>query len=221
MPTAKQSPSPPALCRKAKPGAGLLDNYLTMMDKKRASARRMHATRLPISGQSVGIQNHEANTGTAICVLSKSNGTLLSIHNIAFLPNGVDNLYGGLDFKCRHHFRCELLPDFYAHFDAFLVFFRVLPKKFVKISNQLPLIFYILMDILVNLILCFLIFSFRFFTYLVQFFVSPSAAALCLIYESEPFILKNALFLLSFFKFNTVQKILFSYIRLHFCNKQN
>ena len=222
MPTAKQSPSPPCPLPEAKPGAGLLDNYLTMMDKKTGVCKK-DATQhdSPSPGSLSEYKNHEANTGTAICVLSKSNGTLLSIHNIAFLPNGVDNLYGGLDFKCRHHFRCELLPDFYAHFDAFLVFFRVLPKKIVKISNQLPLIFYILMDILVNLILCFLIFSFRFFTYLVQFFVSPSAAALCLIYKSEPFILKNALFLLSFFKFNTVQKILFSYIRLHFCNKQN
>ena len=65
------------------------------------------------------------------------------------------------------------------------------------------------MDILVNLILCFLIFSFRFFTYLVQFFVSPSAAALCLIYKSEPFLLKTALFLLFFSNLTPYRKFYF------------
>lgn len=128
---------PPCPLPEAKPGAGLLDNYLTMMDKKTGVCKK-DATQhdSPSPGSLSEYKNHEANTGTAICVLSKSNGTLLSIHNIAFLPNGVDNLYGGLDFKCRHHFRCELLPDFYAHFDAFLVFFRVSAKNFVKKSNQ-------------------------------------------------------------------------------------
>ena len=129
---------PPCPASDAKPGAGLLDNYLTKMDKKTGVCKK-DATRHNrlLSGSPSEYKNHEANTGTAICVRSKSDGTLLSSLNIAFLPDGVDNLYGGLDFKCRHHFRCELLPDFYAHFDGFLVFFRVSLKNFVKIPNQL------------------------------------------------------------------------------------
>jgi hypothetical protein len=96
MPTVKQHTKPPCPLPEAKPGAELLlDNYLTMMDKKTGGLQEgCNATRLPSPGSLSEYKNHEANTGTAICVLSKSNGTLLSIHYIAFLPNGVDNLYG-------------------------------------------------------------------------------------------------------------------------------
>lgn len=39
--------------------------------------------------------------------------------------------------------------------------------------------------------------------------------------QIRTFYLKKRPLFAIFFKFNTVQKILFSYIRLHFCNKQN
>ena len=207
---------PPCPLPEAKPGAGLLDNYLTMMDKKTGVCKK-DATQhdSPSPGSLSEYKNHEANTGTAICVLSKSNGTLLSIHNIAFLPNGVDNLYGGLDFKCRHHFRCELLPDFYAHFDAFLVFFRVSAKNFVKKSNQFA----------ANILYCNgypCQFEFMFFDFFLSFlYISSFVFLHFLISKQERFPSKTAHFSRSFSKFSTPCKNSFSYTPFAFCDNHN
>ena len=84
-----------------------------------------------------------------------------------------------------------------------------------KNRTNLPLTFYIVMDILVNLNLCFLIFSSRFFTFIAE------AAKLFLISKQERFSPKTAHFSRSFSKFSTPCKNLFSYTPFAFCDNHN